>query len=179
MEINYKKQFFKINKLATLALVLFSFIIFTKPSNAQVVDSSFYAWTVYELQEDELSPKQCYIVSHPIKTDSDDASRKQPYFMIARFQDQRDEEISIYGGFDYKRKGKVYVAIDDHQFEFVAGKDVAWTKNRGEDIEAIKKILRSAIIKIRSDSAIGNFAVDEYSLKGITKAYLRMKEICE
>lgn len=162
-----------------MALALCSCMIFSKPSNAQVVDSSFYAWTVYEFQEDEISPKQCYIVSHPIKTDSDDPSRKQPYFMIARFQEQRDEEISIYGGFDYKHKGKVYVAIDDYQFLFLAGKDTAWSQNRGEDIEAINKILHSATIKVRSNSAIGNFAVDEYSLKGITKAYLRMREICQ
>ena len=84
--------------LLTLLFVIF----FSQNSQAQIVDSSFYRWKVYEIQEDELSPKQCYIVSHPIKSESDQVSRKKPYFMIARFQRQRNEEVSVYGGFEYK-----------------------------------------------------------------------------
>jgi len=99
--------------------------------------------------------------------------------MIARFQRQRSEEVSVYGGFEYKLNSKIFVAIDDNQFQFLAGKDMAWTKNTGEDIAVIKAILNSATIKIRGDSAIGNFAIDEYSLQGITKAYARMREICK
>ncbi|MBU6339316.1 MAG: hypothetical protein KGQ36_05055 [Rickettsiales bacterium] len=158
---------------------LFLLLLSPKISHAQIVDSEFYNWTVYELQEDELSPKQCYIVSHPINSDSDDHSRKKPYFMIARFQRQRNEEVSIYGGFEYKLNGKVFVAIDDNNFQFLAGKDTAWTKDRGDDIAVIKALLNSGIIRVRSDSAIGTFAVDEYSLKGVTKAYARMREICK
>jgi hypothetical protein len=39
-------------------------------------------------------------------------------------------------------------------------------------------MLNSSTIKVRSDSALGFYAVDEYKLKGITKAYKRMREIC-
>lgn len=148
-------------------------------SQAQIVDSSFYSWKVYEIQENELTPKQCYIVSHPIKSDSNQPSRKKPYFMIARFQKERDEEVSIYGGFEYKINSKVFVAVDDYQFQLIAGKDIAWTRNKGEDIGVIRTLLNSAKVKVRSDSAIGTFAIDEYSLQGITKAYARMKEICK
>ncbi len=176
----FLKKFIQLNLPTTKAfLLLLPAIFFSQNSQAQIVDSSFYRWKVYEIQEDELSPKQCYIVSHPIKSESDQVSRKKPYFMIARFQRQRSEEVSVYGGFEYKLNSKIFVAIDDNQFQFLAGKDMAWTKNTGEDIAVIKAILNSATIKIRGDSAIGNFAIDEYSLQGITKAYARMREICK
>lgn len=148
-------------------------------SYSQIIDSSFYNWKVYELQEDELSSKLCYIVSYPTNSDSDDLSRKKPYFMVARFQRQRSEEVSIFGGFEYKLNSKVLVAIDDNNFQFFAREDTAWTKDRGEDIAVIKALLNSGRIMVRSNSAIGTFGVDEYSLKGITKAYARMREICK
>jgi hypothetical protein len=173
----FKKFSFLIAKVFVVAF--FSLVFFSANSLAQVLDSSFYRWTVYELQEDELSPKQCYIVSYPINSDSNQVSRKKPYFMIARFQRQRYEEVSIYGGFEYKLNSHVFVAIDDYQFQFLAGKDTAWTNNRREDVAVINSMLNSAIIKVRSDSAIGTYAIDEYSLEGITKAYARMKEICK
>jgi hypothetical protein len=39
-------------------------------------------------------------------------------------------------------------------------------------------MLKSAFLNVRSNSDIGTYAVDKYSMKGITKAYLRMGEIC-
>gem|GEM_PF-905813 len=176
-------QFF--HRLVKICIIISIYGIFLLISlrqctaHAQVVDSSFYRWTVYELQEDELSPKQCYMVSHPISTETSQLTRQKPYLMIARYQRQRNEEINVYGGFEYKMNSKVFVAVDDFQFSLLAGKDTAWAKSKNDDAEIIKAILNSSIVKIRSDSAVGNFAVDEYSLQGITKAYARMKEICK
>jgi len=119
------------------------------------------------------------MVSHPISTETSQLTRQKPYLMIARYQRQRNEEINVYGGFEYKMNSKVFVAVDDFQFSLLAGKDTAWAKSKNDDAEIIKAILNSSIVKIRSDSAVGNFAVDEYSLQGITKAYARMKEICK
>lgn len=175
-------KFLKLNsslagKLFFAGLLFLS--VLPQSSKAQIVDSSFYRWTVYELQQDELSPKQCYIVSHPVKTDTNQGSREKPYFMVARFQRQRSEEVSIYGGFEYKLNSKIFIAIDDDQFQFFSKKDMAWARNKSEDITVIETMLNSSIIKVRSDSAIGSFAIDEYSLQGITKAYARMKEICK
>jgi hypothetical protein len=147
-------------------------------AQAQVIDSSFYQWRVYEIQENELEYKKCYIVSHPIKSDSDHNSRQKPYLMIARFQKDRSEEISIFGGFEYKLSSEVLVLVDNQQFNLLSKKDMAWVKTKTEDAIMIENILNSAVLKVRSNSAIGTYAVDEYSLKGITRAYARMKEIC-
>lgn len=146
---------------------------------AQIIDSSFYGWRVFEIQETELDYKKCYIMSQPVVSDSDESSRKQPYIMIARFQKDRSEEISIYGGFEYKLRSKVLLLIDKSTFKLLSKGDMAWAKTKSEDVEIIAAILNSGVLKVRSDSAIGNYAIDEYSLKGITRAYARMREVCK
>lgn len=150
-----------------------------QPARSQVIDSSFYQWTVYELQENELDYKKCYIVSRPVKSDTDHEARQRPYIMITRFQQDRSEEVSVYAGFEYKLNSEVFVLIDPLQYKLLAKKDYAWALTKSEDIKIIEAMLNSGVLKVRSDSAVGTYAVDEYSLKGITRAYARMREICK
>ena len=70
-------------------------------------------------------------------------------------------------------------AYDGHQHKLIAKADYAWARSRKEDVQIVQTMLKSAAVKVRSDSAIGTYAVDEYSLKGITLAYSRMREICK
>ena len=51
--------------------IIFAAFFCLENANAQIVDSRFYRWTVYELQEDELQDKQCYIVANPLNVESD------------------------------------------------------------------------------------------------------------
>jgi len=155
------------------------FVAWRQHANSQVIDSSFYQWTVYEIQESELDYKKCYIVSHPVKSDTDHNSRQKPYVMIARFQKDRSEEVSISGGFEFKLNSKIFVLVDGKQFKFTAKKDLAWLDSKSEDAKIIDAMLSSGVLRVRSDSAIGTYAVDEYSLKGITRAYARMREVCK
>ena len=60
----------------------------------------------------------------------------------------------------------------------VAKGNMAWAKTRTEDAIIIQKMINSGVLKVRSDSALGTFGVDEYSLKGMAKAYRSMKKIC-
>ena len=162
--------------------ILISLVFLVVPfisSHAQIIDSSFYGWRVYEIQENELDYKKCYILSHPAVSDSDQTSRKTPYLMIARFQKDRSEEISIFGGFEYKLSSKVSLLADKTTFQLLSKGDMAWARTKSEDVEVIAALLNSGVLKVRSDSAIGNYAIDEYSLKGITRAYARMREVCK
>ncbi len=171
------KKYFK--KIAKIAVVFVVFLV-ANPAFAQIVDSRFYRWTVYELQEDELQDKQCYIVAHPENVESDQQTRQRPYIMITRFQRERKEEVSVFGGYEFKLNSKIFFMIDDeYQYRFPTKGDMAWAKNKMEDVEVIQRMLNAKKIKIRSDSAIGSFAIDEYSTKGIAKAYARMREICK
>ena len=158
---------------------IFAIIASLQTANAQIIDSSFFEWTVYEIQGDESEEKKCYMVAHPSKTESDQTSRTQSYIIITRYQNRRIEEIGINSGFDYKVNGKVLISVDDVRFQLPTNHEMAWAKNKNDDVLIIQKMLTSATVKVRADSAIGTFAIDEYSLKGIAKAYSRMRAICK
>ncbi|MBM3579633.1 MAG: hypothetical protein FJX34_02530 [Alphaproteobacteria bacterium] len=155
------------------------FSLFCGSAFAQVIDSSFFDWTVYEMQANELEPKTCYIISHPTGSNSNHNSREKPYLMITRFQQGRSEEVSIFGGFEYKLNSKIFVLVGDKQYHMKTKGDMAWNQSKFADVGMIESMLNGALVKVRSDSAIGTYAIDEYSLKGVTRAYVRMREICK
>lgn len=158
---------------------IFLLFLFSNSVFAQILDSSFYEWTVYEIFDDKKREKKCYMINYPEKSDSDHNFRDLPYIAITRYQNRRIEEFSAYSGFEYKINYELPIAIDDKKFLLATNNDLAWTNNKIEDAILIQKMLRSSILKIRADSSIGTFAIDEYSLKGITKAYSRLKKICD
>ena len=98
--------------------------------------------------------------------------------MITRFQKDRIEEVSIFGGFDYKVSSHILMLIDSYQFRLKTKSDYAWAKSRYEDVQIIENLLKANKVMIRSDSAFGRYAVDEYNLKGVAKALKRVREIC-
>lgn len=162
--------------------IIFTLIIFflgLAKAEAQIIDSSFYEWSVFELDGDEVGKKECYIVSHPKKTFTNHNSRKIPYFMITRYQHERNEEVSIYGGFEYKKNGRIFVFIDGKQYKLYPKGEIAWAQFRSDDVEIIQKLIISGTIRVKSDSTLGTYASDEYSTKGIARAYARMKDICK
>jgi len=162
-----------------LIIIIFAFLAIAQGAKAQVIDSSFFQWTVYELQGDELEEKKCYMVARPTKTESDQSVRSESYIIITRYQNRRIEELGIHSGFEYKINSKVLISVDDKRFQLTSNQDMAWARNKNDDVVIIQKMLTSGIVKVRADSAIGTFAVDEYSLKGIAKAYSRMRAICK
>jgi len=162
-------------------IILIAFFIIFSPFalNAQIIDSSFFGWSVYELKSGELDEKKCYMILHPIKSESNHNSREKPYVMITRYQDRRFEEVSIYSGFNYKNGSRILIMLDEEKMEMPTNKDMAWARTKQDDVRIIQKMLFGAKLQVRSDSDIATFAIDEYSLEGVAKAYSRLKRICD
>ncbi len=174
-----KNGFLKKNiKFKNFFLIALFFFTSSFPLRAQTLDSNFYNWRIYEIADEDPDFKKCYIVNSPVTSDTNDTSRKKPYIMITRFQKDRVEEISVFGGFDFKISSHILFLVDSNQFRLKTKSDYAWAKTRADDVRIIETMLSSSAVKIRSDSAIGTYAIDEYNLKGIAKAFKRMREIC-
>lgn len=155
-------------------------LIHRKEAAAQVVDSIHYGWTVYEYNKsEEDGGKECYIVSFAKNTNSSHTAERNPHMLITRYSSARKEEISVYAGYEYKINSNAFILIDDKQYKLFTDKDTAWFRNDSDDKEVIQRMLNTDIIRFRSDSAIGTYAVDEYQMKGMVRAYSRMKELCE
>ena len=174
-----KNSFFRKNtKFKNFFLIALFFFASSFSGQAQTLDSNFYNWRIYEIADEDPDFKKCYIVNSPVTSDTNDTSRKKPYIMITRFQKDRVEEISVFGGFDFKISSHILFLVDSNQFRLKTKSDYAWAKTRADDVRIIETMLISSAVKIRSDSAIGTYAIDEYNLKGIAKAFKRMREIC-
>lgn len=165
-------------------LIFFSFLIFSFSSfaidaeNSRILDSSFYEWNVYETQDSELDEKKCFMIAHPKNSDSDNQARKESYLMITRYQGRRIEEVSLYMGMNYKLNSKVLISIDDIKFSLNTNEDMAYARSSFDDAAIIQIMLDSSYLKARADSDNGTFAIDDYSLKGVARAYSRMRYIC-
>jgi hypothetical protein len=161
-----------------ILIILNLFFLKNAFSQEQIIDSSFYRFTIFEVLEEDLDYKKCYIAAYPILSDTNHNARQRPKLMITRFQKDRSEEISIYGGFEYKLGSEVFLMIDERLFKMKTKGDLAWASTKFDDVEIIQALLKGAVLNVRSNSSLGTYSVDEYSLKGIARAYLRMKEIC-
>jgi hypothetical protein len=162
-----------------LLFLLFSFDVFS-----QTLDGIYYDWSVFIL-ENAGEEKKCYIASFPKKsignydTKHKDKNPREPYVLITRFQEKQVEEVSIYSGFEYKIGSNIYISVSGQQFTMHTKEDIAWTKTKEEDKGIINALLDSTTLKVRAESSKAEYVVDEYSLKGLTRAYRRMKELCK
>jgi hypothetical protein len=168
--------------MTRLLLSIFIFLFFVKASMAQVLDSIHYSWEVFELEEStdlELEPiKRCYVMSPPKSSKTNYTGDRGAYLSISRFESERTEEASIVAGFEYKGHSKIYALIGKKDFPFFTRGDSAWLNSSRKDKKFIQEMLRNDFVRVRSDSAFGSYAVDEYSLKGFARAYKRMKALC-
>ena len=167
-------HFFKKSILAIFFLTLF----LSGNLSAQIIDSIYYGWAVHEYESDD-GIRQCYLSSFPAKSDSNHTSERAPHLLITRYARKRTEEVSIYSGYEYKINSGVFILVNDIQFKFFTDNETAWLKTPAEDKEVIQMMLRSSVVKVRSDASVGTYAIDEYSMKGFDRAYARMKEICK
>jgi len=154
-------------------------ICFLLPQNviAQTVDSMYYDWVVYEY--DDGGDKKCYIAATANKSDTSYTGFRNPYLAITRYSANRSEEVSLYSGYEYKMNSDVYLLIGDVQKRLYTKDDMAWALSDYDDKDIITMLLQTDSVKARSDSAVGNYSVDEYRMKGFTRAYIRMKELCQ
>jgi len=163
-------------------IILLLFLVFIcslqKSFAQQTLDGIYYDWSVFVL--DNLGEeKKCYIASFPDKSIGNYKDNREPYILITKFQDRGNEEISIYSGFEYKISSDIYIAVDGKQFTLFTNGDMAWAKDKKEDKEIIESMLNGKTLKSRAESSHTEYVVDEYSLKGMTRAYRRMEELCK
>ncbi len=170
------------NGIRLFTLFLLIFLLNPKFIFAQIIDSIHYSWHVFEFKEkieDELEPiRRCYIMSDPKNSQTSYTGKRDAYLSVTRFENERKEEVSISAGFEFKLSSKINVVVGNKDFKFFTKFNAAWLNSGYKDKEFIEEMLKNDFVKIRSDSAVGSYAIDEYSLKGFARAYKRMKELC-
>ena len=177
---NFLKELLKLMIRINIKLLLFCLCFLFLRANAwsQVIDSIYYDWTVYEYNKRD-EDKKCYIGATVKSSTTSYTGDRNAYILITHFTRDDVEEVSINSGYEYKGNSSVYVLIGNKQFKLFTEEDLAWSMTRIQDKEMIQLMLESDIVRVRSDSAVGTYAIDEYSMKGLTRAYTRMRELCQ
>lgn len=174
-----KNNIFSLLFKQILVLSVLVFLFFGKITYAeQTLDGIYYDWYVFTLT-DLGEEQKCYVVSFPKKSIGNYKKTREPYILITRFKDKGIEEVSLYSGFEYKLGSDIYLSIDGKQYTMFTKDDIAWAKNKNQDKELITNLLNGYLLKVRAESSKSEYVVDEYSLKGLTRAYRRMKELCK
>lgn len=145
-------------------------------AHAQSFDSSYDDWSVFSLSQN--GGKVCYIASAPVKKTGNYSRRADPYLLVTSRGTDLDE-ISISSGYPYKTGSKLKVEVDAQKFEFFSNDDLGWAVDEAMDRDVVSAMKRGNKMTVRGVSQKDTFSLDTYSLKGVSKAYNRMKELCQ
>ena len=141
------------------------------------LEATYGVWKVFTV--DQSDKKVCYVSSNPVETNGNHHNHRDPYLMVAFFGNGK-QEVSISAGYPYKMKSVVAASIDGQQERFIAeNENIAWVEKVGSDKQIIKKMLDAGKFMVFSESNIGTYAVDVYSLTNLSDALTRAQSLCK
>lgn len=156
--------------MRNIALIL-ALLSFSLPAlGANDLDSTHSDWNVYTKDD------SCYIASIPINESGNFKKRGQPYVLV-NARDKTDE-INVSSGYGYKPKVHVELSVDGQKFRLFAKGENAWAKDSKTDKSIISAMKSGDKMEVKGISTKGSYSIDTYSLKGITAALKRMKQLC-
>ena len=142
-----------------------------------VLDSVYYDWYVYYTLDKE-EEKKCYIATFATEQKGNYTAKRKPYIMVSTYNATNIEEISVNCGYRFKIKSSIYLGIDNQQFRLLTNDDMAWATTRQEDKIIIEALMGSDTVKVKGETIDGKYTIDYYSVKGLARAYKKMKELC-
>ena len=89
-----------------------------------------------------------------------------------------NNEISITGGYKYKKKSQVRVNVGNSNFKLEIKDNFAWLVSYDDEIRMIRAMKKSNKAKVIGISSRGNKTTDTYSLMGFTNAYNAARKNC-
>ena len=141
------------------------------------LEDTYGVWKVFTVEQSDK--KVCYVSSNPVETNGNHHNHRDPYVMVAFFGNGK-QEVSISAGYTYKMKSVVAVSIDGQQERFIAeNENIAWAEKIGSDKQIIQKMLQAGKLMVFSESNIGTYAVDVYSLANFKEALVRAASLCK
>lgn len=147
------------------------------PANAQKLENVYQQWNVFTL--DQGGQRVCYIASAPSKEEGTFTNRGEPYLLVTH-RSAKVDEVSLSAGYPFKGNSEVIVSIDGKQRAKLFTKDeLAWAYSEKDDVELVQAMKKGGNLVAAGVSQKDTKSKDTYSLKGISSAYKRMKELCK
>ncbi len=161
-------------------VVLFSIaaMLMTTPALAQDVKllETFRDWSVYAATG---SPKVCFAVSKPTKSNPSNVKRGPILFYISQWPDDKVvNEISVKMGYPFSEGAKATVTVGSAKFELFTKDEGAFVEKPDEETKLVEAMKAGSSMKLEGTSERGTKTSDEYSLLGISDALARVAKEC-
>lgn len=144
---------------------------------------SFTDWEAFTYGDGQN--RTCYVVSRPKSTEPEGVRRGDIYTMIShRPADKVRNEVSIYGGYPFRKDTPVQVAVGSNRFELVTFaeggyEETAWAPDADADQRLVEAMKRGYTMTVVGVSERGTRTTDTYSLSGVTAALRTIDEACK
>jgi len=175
------------NLLRYLSTLVLAGTLLASPVLAQENSSvaAFRDWSVFN----PSNPKECYIVSPPLKWEARRGGNRVEVqrgdillFVTIRPDDGVDKEISYTGGYPFREGSEVEVSIGGQTYTMSPGSgesnEWAWPPNADRDREFIAAMRAGSSATITAISGRGTTTIDEFSLLGFTAALDEAEKLC-
>jgi invasion protein IalB len=163
-----------------LLLLVFTILLSTG-ATAQNLLGQYKDWALFTTKEG--TAKLCYITSNPTKKTGTYKVRGNVYIIVTYRGAGTTPEVSIEGGFPYKKDSEVSVDITNKgSFQFFTSEDtpqMAWAKDEKTDNDVVALMKKGNNVVVKATSKKGTKSQDTYSLKGFTAAYDKMISTCK
>jgi len=142
------------------------------------IEGKFKNWESHYTQESK--DLVCFALSIPIKMIPKNLNRAESrMFVTFRTKDNTRDEVSVTGGYPYKKDASVDVTISNSNFKFQSSDNFAWLPKKDDEIKIIRQMKKKNDAKVVGISARGNKTTDTYSLLGFTDVYNSAKNKCK
>lgn len=164
-----------IRKISVITLLL---CFFNLQSFAEIkTEKKFKMWESQYMSKD--GKKVCFAVSMPTNMSPKNLSRAESRIFVSfRPSESINNEISITGGYKYKKKSQVRVNVGNSNFKLEIKDNFAWLVSYDDEIRMIRAMKKSNKAKVIGISSRGNKTIDTYSLMGFTDAYNAARKNC-
>ena len=114
----------------------------------------------------------------PEKQEGKFKKRGAVLFFVTHWSGKDANVISVSGGYDFKPKSQVTLAIKGKKFALTPQGDKAWTKDQAEDNAVVKELTAGASMTVKGTSIHDTATTDTYSLKGSAEALHAITKEC-
>jgi len=160
-------------------LYLLTLLLVTGHAYAEIkIQGKFKNWESHFIKQG--NDLICFAISMPIKMQPKNLNRAESrIFVTFRTKDNIRDEVSVTGGYPYKKNTSVNVSIANSNFKFLSSEKFAWLPKKDNEIKIIRQMKKKNDAKVIGVSARGNKTTDTYSLLGFTDAYNSAKNKCK
>ncbi len=168
-----------INRILFFFTSLFFSITLLANENGYQSHGNFDKWSVFSKKNKEL----CYMLAEPDKSIGKYKLRGRVRVLVARRPNEKSKNyIGVDFGYNFSKNEKALIEIDKKKsFKLDTHFQTAWTKpskSSKRDDKIISEMIKGTTLKATGKSQKGTVTNDFYSLKGFSKAFDKMKEVC-